>query len=84
MLLKIDIEHINRLKGAKAHFSEVGDLVHELTFEVLLQPGDFERLMILFRQPIPKVMTISSPQSAMDLKVEMVQEKKAEKVPAIS
>lgn len=79
---KIKVKHINELKGVKAKISETGDISHELTFDVLLDYGDLERLLMMFKQKIPVTMEISSPQSRMDLKVELIMEKKpAESIP---
>lgn len=72
METKIQVKHVNGLKSAKAKISEVGDLSHELTFDVLLAPGDLERILMLFKQRIPIQIEISSPQSRMDLKVTLI------------
>jgi len=74
---KIVVKHINGLKSARAKFSDVGDLSHELTFDVLLAPGDLERLLMLFQQRIPVSMEISSSQSRMDFQVVMITEPKS-------
>lgn len=74
METRITIKHVNGLRTAKAKISEVGDLSHELTFDVLLAPGDLERVLILFKQRIPVTIEVSSAQSRMDLKVALVQD----------
>ena len=71
----IEVKHINALKSAKAKFSEVGDISYELTFDVVLDPGDLERLLLLFKQQIPRSMSITSPQSKMDLAVILIEDK---------
>lgn len=74
MKTTITIKHVNGLRTAKAKISEVGDLSHELTFDVLLAPGDLERVLMLFKQRIPVTIEVSSPQSRMDLKVALIQD----------
>jgi len=68
----IQVKHVNDLKSAKAKISETGDISHEIAFDVLLAPGDFERLLLMFKQRIPVEIEISSPQSKMDLKFELI------------
>jgi len=72
---RIKIKHVNSLKSAKAKISDMGDLSHELTFDVLLDPGDMERLLMLFKQRIPTYIEVWSPQSRMDLKVSLIQDR---------
>ena len=74
MKTNIRIQHVNSLKSAKAKFSDMGDLSHELAFDVLLSPGDLERVLMLFKQRIPVHIEISSPQSRMDLRVNLIQD----------
>ena len=72
MLTEIKVRHVNGLKEAKVKFGEMGDLSHILTFDVLLDPGDLERVLIPFKQRIPVTLMISSPQSKMDLKGNLI------------
>lgn len=74
METKIQVKHVNGLKSARAKISDMGDLSHELLFDVLLAPGDLERILNLFRQRIPITIEIASPQSRMDLKVSLIQD----------
>lgn len=74
MEARITIKHVNGLKTAKAKISDVGDLSHELTFDVLLDPGDLERVLMLFKQRIPITIEVWSPQSRMDLRTTLVQD----------
>lgn len=74
METKVQIKHVNDLKSAKAKFSDTGDLSYELAFDVLLDPGDLERILMLFKQRIPIHLEVSSPQSRMDLKVNLIQD----------
>jgi hypothetical protein len=46
---KITVKHVNELKSAKAKISDTGDLTHELTFDVVLAPGDLERTLLMFK-----------------------------------
>lgn len=71
MEVKIDIKHVNGLKNPKVVIEE-GRIDYTLPFEVQLSPGDFERIIQLFRQRVPVMLTISSPQAKMDLFVETV------------
>lgn len=71
----VTIKHVNALKSCKAKFSDMGDLSHELTFDCLLDFGDLERLLIMFKQRIPVYIEITSPQSRMDLKVSIIQDR---------
>lgn len=72
MQTEIKVKHINGLKDARIKFGEMGDLSYLLTFDVLLDPGDLERILILFKQRIPVNLSISSPQSKMDLKISLI------------
>lgn len=74
MEARITIKHVNGLKTAKAKISDMGDLSHELTFDVLLDPGDLERVLMLFKQRIPVTIEVWSPQSRMDLRTTLVQD----------
>jgi len=71
---RILIKHVNGLKSAKAKISDMGDLSHELTFDILLDPGDLERILMLFKQRIPVTIEVWSPQSRMDLRTTLVQD----------
>lgn len=81
METKITVKHINALKGAKAKISDVGDLSHELSFDVVLAPGDLECLLLLFKQRVPITMEISSPQTRMDLFCTVISEEKHDPKP---
>jgi len=75
----VTIKHVNALKSARAKFSDMGDLSHELTFDCLMDFGDLERLLMMFKQRIPVYIEIMSPQSKMDLKVQIIQDREEPK-----
>jgi hypothetical protein len=72
MITEIKVKHVNGLKDARVKFAEMGDITHLLTFDVVLDPGDLERTLMLFKQRIPINLTISSPQSKIDLKINLI------------
>jgi len=72
METEIKVKHVNGLKDARVKFGEMGDITYLLTFDVVLDPGDLERTLMLFKQRIPINLTISSPQSKMDLKINLI------------
>jgi len=72
MQTEVKVKHVNGLKDARAKFGEMGDITYLLTFDVVLDPGDLERTLMLFKQRIPINLTISSPQSKMDLKINLI------------
>ena len=72
MQTEIKVKHVNGLKDARVKFGEMGDITYLLTFDVVLDPGDLERTLMLFKQRIPITLTISSPQSKMDLKINLI------------
>jgi hypothetical protein len=72
MITEVKVKHVNGLRDAKVKFGEMGDITHLLTFDVVLDPGDLERTLMLFKQRIPINLTISSPQSKMDLKINLI------------
>lgn len=71
MEVKIEIKHVNGLANPKVKIEE-GRVDYTLPFEVQLPPGDFDRIVNLFRQRIPVQLTISSPQAKMDLFTEAI------------
>jgi hypothetical protein len=72
MITEIKVKHVNGLKDARVKFGEMGDITYLLTFDIVLDPGDLERILMLFKQRIPIHLTISSPQSKMDLHVSLI------------
>ena len=72
----IEVKHINGLKKAEVKLDDTGNISHIIGIDCKLDPGDFERLVIMFKQRLPVYMTLRCPQSKMDLFVQIIQDSK--------
>ena len=73
----VTTKRVMALKTAQIKIDpNTGDLIHVIAVECVLEPGDLERIALMFKQRLPVGLTLTSPQSRMDLSVELIREER--------
>lgn len=79
MKSEVTTKRVMALKTAQIKVNpDDGSMSHLLAIECVLEPGDLERIALMFKQRLPIDMTLTSPQSRMDLMVNVLREDASE------
>lgn len=79
MRSEVTTKRVMALKTAQIKVNpDDGSMSHLLSIECVLEPGDLERIALMFKQRLPIDLTLTSPQSRMDLMVEVLREEQPE------
>ena len=79
MRSEVTTKRVMALKMAQVKVNpDDGSMSHVLAFECVLEPGDLERIALMFKQRLPIDLTLTSPQSRMDLEVNVLREDQPE------